>query len=219
MFREELIQAIYDYRRLLNRNYPQRNTIKLVGDRYKLTGEERSILYRGVSNSGEAASRRSKVISFPSVKLLALDSYNILFSLSNYLSGRPVFISDDGVLRDCGEKRGRIGNRKVFAMSVKLLKDFIIDHSDHEFYLLFDEPVSNSGKLALEMTGFLNESGIKGIAETVRSPDYVLQRFINATVCSSDSVIMDHIQGHIFDLPFQILTHKFSPVIPKISEF
>ena len=50
MFTETLKDAARDYRFLLNRSYPQKASIKLVGDRYQLSGQERSVLYRGVSD-------------------------------------------------------------------------------------------------------------------------------------------------------------------------
>ncbi|MBN2875464.1 MAG: DUF434 domain-containing protein, partial [Spirochaetales bacterium] len=43
-----LIEAIRDYRSLLDRGYPAQATIKLVGDRYRLPREGRVVLFRGV---------------------------------------------------------------------------------------------------------------------------------------------------------------------------
>ncbi len=50
MFTEKFKDAVRDYRFLLDRSYPQKASIKLVGDRNQLTGQERSLLYRGVSD-------------------------------------------------------------------------------------------------------------------------------------------------------------------------
>ncbi len=45
---ENFIQAIRDYNDLLNKDYPEKGIKKFVGDRYSLSGMERSVLYRGV---------------------------------------------------------------------------------------------------------------------------------------------------------------------------
>jgi hypothetical protein len=217
MFREELKSAIRDYRWLLDKHYPQRSSIQLVGDRYKLTGPERSILYRGVGDSISAINRYGKITTELSGKTIAIDCYNVLFTLMNYLMGKPVYISDDGLVRDAGEGRGRINNKRIFDKALKLLEGFIIDHSAKEYYLLLDEPISNSGKLAVDLAEFLNTSGVRGVAETLRSPDYVLQRFKNAIICSSDSIIIDRTECKIFDLPFYILKKSFSTKFESIS--
>jgi hypothetical protein len=217
MFREELISAILDYRWLLDKHYPQRSSIHLVGDRYKLTGAERSILYRGVGDSVSAKLRTGKLTSELSAEIIAIDCYNVLFTIMNYLMGKPVYISDDGFLRDAGEGRGRINNKKIFDKALKLLKEFILDNREKEYYLLLDEPISNSAKLALELYEFLKATGIKGIAETLRSPDYVLQSFTNVVLCSGDSVIIDRTKCLVFDLPGYILKRSFKTKFDSIS--
>lgn len=217
MFREELISAIRDYRWLLDKNYPQRSSLHIVGDRYKLTGAERSILYRGVGDSASAKLRSAKLTSELPSAIIAIDCYNVLFTLMNYLMGKPVYISDDGFVRDAGEGRGRINNKKIFDRALKLLKEFILDNPDKEYYLLLDAPISNSAKLALELFEFLKSSGIKGIAETLRSPDYVLQNFTNAILCSGDSVIIDRTKCKVFDLPGYILKRSYKTKFDSIS--
>jgi hypothetical protein len=217
MFREELISAIRDYRWLLDKHYPQRSSIHLVGDRYKLTGAERSILYRGVGDSNSAKNRSAKITTELSAKIIAVDCYNVLFTLMNYLMGKPVYISDDGFIRDAGEGRGRINNKRIFDKALKLLKGFIKDHPDKDYYLLLDEPISNSGKLAVDLAEFLGASGIRGIAETLMSPDYVLQNFTEVILCTGDSVIIDRTNCKVFDLPGYILRKSFSTKFELIS--
>ncbi len=209
MFRADLLSAIKDYRWLLDRHYPQRSTIHLVGDRYKLSGQERSILYRGVSDSFSAKERFEKITLKLDSHLIAIDCYNVLITLTNYLMGKPVYISDDGIIRDSGESRGRIYNKEIFNKSIILLEEFMEDNRDKMFFLLLDSPVSNSGKLAIKLAEFLNSSGIRGIAETLNSPDYVLQRLNNALICTSDSVIINRTNCSVFDLSRVILERSF----------
>lgn len=219
MFREEFINGVLDYRWLLEKKYPQRSAIHMVGNRYKLSGDERSMLYRGVSDSISAASRAGKYTSDLSAGTIAVDCYNVLFTIAHYFLGKTVYISDDGFLRDTGEGRGRISNKKVFEKATGLLKAFILSYRDKEFILLLDAPVSNSGQFAADLNGFLNLSGIKGNAETLNSPDHRLKQMSHAVVCSSDSAIVDKTSCPVFDLPFNILRKEYSPVFLSIKMF
>jgi hypothetical protein len=218
MFREELVSAIIDYRWLLDRHYPQRSAIQMAGDRYMLTGYERSILYRGVSDSDSSKRRFGKITSDLSSDIIVVDCYNVLFTLSNYLLGKPVYISDDGFLRDAGESRGRINNKKIFNKALILLKGFISDHPDKEYFLLVDAPISNSGKLTNELAEFLSSTGIKGSAEAINSPDSVMQEFIDAVICTSDSGIIDKTSCKVYDLPGHILKKSFASEFFSVME-
>jgi hypothetical protein len=44
---DAFINACHDYYYLLNRHFPERGVLKLVGDRYRLDGDQRTVLYRG----------------------------------------------------------------------------------------------------------------------------------------------------------------------------
>jgi hypothetical protein len=211
MFREDFINGVIDYRWLLDRNYPQRSAIHLVGDRYKLTGAERSMLYRGVSGSLSSERRYAKITGDPGGGKIAVDCHNVLFTIAHYLLGKPVYISDDGLLRDAGEGKGRIHNKKIFEKALKLLKASILHFAKNEYILLMDAPISNSGRLAAELSSFLNLSGIKGNAEALNSPDHILQELRNVVICSSDSAILDKTSCKVFDLPFFILDKNYSP--------
>jgi hypothetical protein len=219
MFPDRLREAARDYRFLLNKSYPQKATIKLVGDRYQLSGQERSVLYRGISSEISASERKIKIHGNPGNGPLHIDTYNILFTIGNYLAGRPVYISDDGILRDSGELRGRFGNKKIFEHSMILLESFLTSHSRIEYHFYLDAPVSNSGRLASRISNFLAEHEIKGEAVTVMSPDHELVQQAAGLVCSSDSVIMSGVSTGIFDLPRFILTEHYSPEFEDISGF
>ncbi len=217
MFSEKLKDAARDYRFLLNKSYPQKATIKLVGDKNQLTGEERSMLYRGISDEVSAKARRSRIVGDPGEGPLYVDSYNILYTIGNYLVGRPVYLSDDGILRDTGELRGRFGNKKVFEQTLGLVEAFMLAHAGIEYHYLLDAPVSNSGRLACRLEAFLAGHGIRGTARTVRSPDHELILTGSGLVCTSDSVIMTKVKTGIFDMPRHILSTRYGAVFDDIS--
>lgn len=209
MFRSELKEAIKDYRYLLDKNYPYSASIKLVGDKYMLTGTERSILYRGVSSSLSASHKFKKKIKLINQGTLFIDTHNILFTLANYLLGRCIFIADDGFLRDTGELHGRLSNTKILDQTFELLTKFFVSYSHREFILYLDQPVSNSGKLSQKFNEFFKTKNIKGCSSTIYSPDNKLINIQHGIICTSDSVIIQNSKVKVFDLSRKILTDNY----------
>ena len=119
MLNDLFMNACKDYAYLINRNYPEPGTLKLVGDRYRLTRDQRTILYRGISSAEKSALRKAKLVKEIENKTLAIDGYNVLFSLLNYRLGRFTFISTDDVLRDAGSLHGRLKDEELFMDCIK----------------------------------------------------------------------------------------------------
>ena len=51
---ENFKNAIIDYSYLLEKDYPHKAILKIIGDRYLLTGLQRSILFRGITKKQTA---------------------------------------------------------------------------------------------------------------------------------------------------------------------
>ena len=99
--------AIGDYAYLRDRGYSSRPAVSLVGDRYRLTRRQRTILYRGVCSEEEARRRESR-IALPeeaASSTVTADGYNVLLILYHNLAGYPVFLCRDGLVRDAGLSR------------------------------------------------------------------------------------------------------------------
>jgi len=59
---DELAAAAADYRWLLDRGYPDQGALRLVGDRYRLSGVERNTLYRGVFSDADSRRRAARLV-------------------------------------------------------------------------------------------------------------------------------------------------------------
>jgi hypothetical protein len=145
-----------------------------------------------------------------------IDTYNVLFTVNNYLLGRPVFISNDGMLRDAGEMRGRIINKPQFTRSVAMMLEVLQLWPEASFIHYLDEPVSHSGRLSIELCKDMAEMGIEGDAFTVKSPDHMLKQEKSDAVCTSDGGIIDQYQGRVIDLPRFLLKHYFQTDFQEI---
>ncbi len=216
-FSDLLLQAAREYVWMLNNGYPQQSSLKLVGDKFLLTRDKRQILYRGISAVKPAERRRAMLGKVCKGDLVLLDTHNVLFTIYNYLLGRPVFISNDGILRDAGETRGRIQNGTVFRKAVDLLLENLVKWNGATLRLFLDEPVSFSGQLATELTERLVQSGIDGEARTVPSPDHLLKNEKSDVVCTSDTAILDRYVGRVFDLPRIALEMSYHPEFPVLA--
>ena len=119
---EALRASIEDYRLLLDRGYPVKATVQLVGNRHGLERAERIVLFRGVLDRDRSALIRSRTLArLPGEASLAVDGYNVLFTIANYMKGHPLFVATDGLLRDAGGAHGRFGTEEVFGKAAELL--------------------------------------------------------------------------------------------------
>src|SRR4030065_2826708 len=99
---KDLQKAAEDFRFLLNRGYPRKVTLELVGNRYGLTFDQRHLRHRGVFSWRDSQARRKKKITIQEIRNedLAIDGHNVLITTEAGLSGRPLILGDDGFIRD-----------------------------------------------------------------------------------------------------------------------
>ncbi|MEA3460946.1 MAG: DUF434 domain-containing protein [Bacteroidota bacterium] len=215
-FPDHLLQAAEEYFWILSKGYPQAAALKLVGDKFMLPRDMRQILYRGVVPDEQALSRRGKIGTIKKGNLVLIDTYNVLFTVNNYLLGKPLFISNDGLLRDAGEMRGRIINKAQFSRSVSLMLEVLQMWPGATYIHYLDEPVSHSGRLSIELCKDMVQMGIEGDAHTVRSPDDLLKKEKSDAICTSDGAIIDQYKGKVIDLPRFLLQHYFETDFPLV---
>jgi hypothetical protein len=210
--------AIQDYRYLKQRGYPDKAALKLVADRYRLSAQARNCLFRGVIAPAVGRTRLQKLLNPEQLagERLGVDWYNVLITLESYLKGAPVFIADDGVLRDSSGIHGSYRPGRITEAAIQALLEGLrsLDLAALDLYL--DAPISYSGQMALllrERTATWTENPEISIAVEL-SADYFLKRYAGV-VATSDSTIMDssEIRG-VFDLVRFVLRirYRHSPV-------
>ena len=210
-------QAAEEYLWILSKGYPKNAALKLVGDKFMLPRDMRQVLYRGVIPDKLATTRREKIAAVRKGDLVLIDTYNVLFTVNNYLLGKPLFISNDGILRDAGEMRGRIINKPQFSRAISLLLEVLKMWTGATYVHYLDEPVSHSGRLSIELCKDMVQMGIEGDAHTVKSADQSLIEEQSDAICTSDGGIIDQYQGRVIDLPRFLLQHYFQPDFPRLT--
>ena len=201
----DLQKAAVDFRYLLNRGYPRKATLEIVGNRYGLTFDERHLLHRGVFSDADSESRRKKIVSIKAIrnKDLAIDGHNVLITVEAGLSGRPLILADDGFIRDIsglsGSFKKTITTEKAFQVIVTFLKKWRPRHT----LFLFDAPISKSGILAQELRALLKKEGLPGDAMAVKVPEKILIEF-QGVIATSDTAIIDRSE-RVIDLAGNII--------------
>ena len=211
-------QGVLDYFYLQDRKYPQKGTLKLVGDRYKLSGDQRTVLYRGISSEIYSHNREKRLTTNIKDKNLFIDGYNVLFTILNYRLGRLVFISTDGMLRDAGSLHGKIRDDVLFYDCINLFFDYLNSEKPASLNIFLDSPVSHSQKHKSTIDKTLDQLSLNGKCLLVKSPDYEIKQNSDGIICSSDTAIIDRTENNIADIPRAVLEKNFRCAFFKIMD-
>jgi len=204
---KDLQKAAEEFRSLLNRGYPRKATLELVGNRYGLTFDERHLLHRGVFSSADSEARRRKKIPIQKTqnKHLAIDGHNVLITIEAGLSGRPLVFADDGFVRDISGLSGSFKKTGTTEEAIQLIVDFLKKVKPRQTLFLFDAPISHSGKLAEEIRSKLKRENLTADALAVKVPEKILIGF-PGVIATSDTAIIDQSEK-VIDLAGHIIRH------------
>lgn len=216
---QDFVSACRDYFYLIDRNYPERGTLKIIGDRYRLSGDQRTVLYRGISSAEKSVYRKEKVVYLNrTVDKLIVDGYNVLLTIMNYRLGRTMFISTDGILRDAGSLRGRIRQEDILAECAGLLMGYIAGIKPVRVEFFLDSPVSHSESHASLIRAALKNYRLDGDCHVVRSADHELKSFKEGVIATSDTVIIEKSVLPVADLAHYTLKEAFKPAFFDLND-
>jgi len=205
---KELQKAAEDFRYLLNRGYPRKATLELVGNRYQLTFDQRHLLHRGIFPDIDSESRRKRKIPIERIrnKDFGIDGYNVIITIEAGLSGRPLVLGDDGFIRDISGLSGNFTKTERTEEALQLILDALKKVKPRQTFFLFDAPISMSGKLAQEVRDFLKKENLPGDARAVKVPEKILIGF-PGVIATSDTAIIDQ-SKKVVDLAGDILNKR-----------
>jgi hypothetical protein len=205
---ENLQRAAQDFRYLLNRQYPRKAALVLVGNRYGLTSEDRHLLHRGVFSSKDSQTRRKKRLSIKEIRGsdLAIDGHNVIITIEAELSGRPLVLADDGFVRDISGLSGSFAKSEVTEKALHLILNVLKKWKPRQTLFLLDAPISMSGRLAEEIRDRLKQENLSGDATAVKVPEKILIGF-PGIVATSDTTIINP-SKKVLDLAGYIITKR-----------
>ena len=205
---KDIQEPAEDFRYLLNRRYPRKVALELVGNRYGLTFDERHLLHRGVFSRMDSQARRKKKVSVREIrnKDLAIDGHNVLITIEAALSNRPLVLADDGFVRDISGLSGSFKKTERTEQAVQLIISVLKKWKPRKTLFLFDAPISMSGKLAEEIRDRLKRGNLLGDAMAVKVPEKILIGF-PGVIATSDTAIINQ-SKKVLDLAGYIITKR-----------
>ncbi len=212
-----LVRGAADYRWLLDRGYPDQGSLRLVGDRYRLSGTERNTLFRGVFSS-EDSQRRAARLGAPGRDVvggdLTVDGHNVLFTVWNCLAGRPMVLATDGFVRDIGGTRSRLPHDERFDRVARHFCTALAALPTGRVTVLLDDPLPWSREHAGVIERVWDEvSAGRGPALTVvteRSVDATVAATREGLIATSDTAIVDRCSARVMDLGGWIATRDLN---------
>jgi hypothetical protein len=204
----DLQKAAGDFRHLLNRGYPRKAALELVGNRYGLISDQRQLLHRGVFSDADSESRQKKKFPVKWIrnKDLVIDGYNVIITIEAGFSGRPLVLGDDGFIRDISGLSGNFRTTERTEEAVRLILNVIKKARPRHTLFLLDAPISMSGKLAQEVRGLLKRENLSGDALAVRVPEKILIGF-PGMIATSDTAVIDQ-SSKVVDLAGDIIMKR-----------
>jgi hypothetical protein len=205
---KSLLEASQDFRYLISHGYPRKPVLELVGNRYRLTSDQRHLLHRGVFSVVDSESRQRKKIPVSRIKDrdLAVDGYNVVITVEAGLHARPLIHADDGFIRDISGLSGNFKMTATTAQALSLIFGVLKRSKPRRTLFLFDAPISKSGELAENVRIRLIKENLPGDAVAVRVPEDFLIGF-PGIVATSDTAIIDH-SHTVLDLAGHVLTRN-----------
>ena len=211
-------EALQDYRYLKNRGFPEKAALKLVGDRWRLSALERNCLFRAVFAEGQCRLRRAKLAAPQAVagQALGVDWYNVLITVESYLKGYPVFLADDGLLRDSSGVHGSYRPGKVTEAAMRKILEAVARLAPARLELFLDSPISFSGAMAEELRR--RASGCPCEVTVSPSADYPLKSFPGVVATSDSSIIDREAIRRVVDLARIVLESGYGARLVSVEE-
>jgi len=214
---EKLKSAVQDMQYLLSRDYAEKASSELVGNRYRLkTRQIQSV--RGASASGiQIQNRKSKQLNVSDLenKMIYLDGFNVLILLESLLSEAYIFEGVDDCFRDLSEVHGTYKRVNQTFAAIELIARFHHDSKVQKIIWIFDKPVSNSGRIKQIILEFALENNLNWEVDLEFNPDKFLTE--NASILvSSDAWILDNCKNWFNLIHYLIDKEKLSVNLIKM---
>lgn len=178
---------------LRSRSYPDKASLKLVGDRYQLRLRQRSALQRCAVAEDTVRQRQGRQVAPAAIRgeSLLIDGYNVLLTVEAALGGGVVLQARDGALRDMAAMSSHFRKVQQTRPALELIGSHLEALGCQRAHWYLDRPISNSGRLKALMLETARDLGWLWDVELVPDPDKVL-RVSDQIVATADGGILDH---------------------------
>lgn len=194
---------------LLDRGYRFDSVLPFVSNHYLFSARQRLALQRSASSTAKFEKRKTTMLCFETAKdgCIYIDGFNLIITLEVALSGSPVILGRDGVIRDLAGLRGTYRIIDKTDMALNLIGKSLNELSVQAAIFYLDAPVSNSGRLGKKILECSYDWNIPVDVEIVPNADVVLSKMNR--IVTSDAIILDSCAGW-FNLGRKIIEEYIS---------
>ncbi|BDC36309.1 MAG: DUF434 domain-containing protein [Candidatus Methanoliparum thermophilum] len=215
-----LEDPILDVRYLLDRKYPKKSVITYVSNHYGLTKDDRNILARIACKKDVADDRKRKVVSIESIynKKLFIDGFNVLITVESLILGYPVFLCDDGILKDVRSLFHRYKMGLMTREALYKIETITSKYNPKEILIIFDSQISKSGELSKLTRDIFNKDNCFVFISKNTDKD-IIENSKKEIVATSDGIIIDNVEK-VIDIPIYIANEfKYNYYIPTRARY
>jgi hypothetical protein len=219
MSTNRFVEPYRDFIYLKKKGYPEKASLKLIGDRYRLSRVGRNCLFRGTVVESTALERRRKLAGPREVKgrALGIDWYNVVITVESHLKGAVLFIADDEVLRDSSATHGSFRRSEATVKARLKILESILELQPSHLDVFLDSPIAFSAVMAGELRELLSRPAFPPSEVWLeKSADFPLKNY-KGLVASSDSVVLDA-SSRAFDLARFVLERRFGFKAPRLRD-
>lgn len=186
---QKLKAAIVDMHYLLSRGYAEKSSLQLVGNRHRLNVRQQQAV-QGISASQQQIEHRKTTrIPFKNINSepIIIDGFNLLIILESALSGAYLFKGLDNAYRDLSGVHGTYKRVQQTEKALLIVGNLL---KENPVTWVFDQPVSNSGRLKTLLRELAEMHGFNWEITLHHNPDKLLAESKDIVV-SSDAWILD----------------------------
>jgi hypothetical protein len=182
-------EAIKDMFYLLSRGYGEKSSLQLVGNKYRLNVRQQQAIQGMSASQQQMEIRQANEISLHQLhsETIIIDGFNLLIILESALSGAYLFKGLDGAYRDLSGVHGTYKRVQQTEAAIHLVGETL---KHHKVIWVFDQPVSNSGRLKTMLREIAEQKGYHWDIILDHNPDKMLAQSKHIVV-SSDAWILD----------------------------
>lgn len=197
---QRLVEAARDLLYLLNRGYSRRFALNVVSNRYGLDRREQMVLYRSIHPDETVSEISSKEVGPEEVRgsTLSVDWYNILVTVNSCMVGEPVYIGNDGYIRDVRGLYGRVeALRNVYETMSRIVEAILnLSPSHVSFYL--EKNISYSRQMMRELEAVAAELGLASYSITLTAT--VDTDIVSGGIVATNDFVVLLSAGKVFNL-------------------
>jgi len=162
------------------------------------------VLRRNVVAKEVARRRMAKTVGLPALrgKTVFVDGYNTAITTHSLLAGYPVYLCDDGFLRDTRAFFRCNKAPEVASVAFSEILDLLARAKPSRVVVLLDQQISRSGELARDVRSMMATRDLPGEARCAQDVDHQLKT-CGCIIATSDGNVIDAASS-VIDLPGEI---------------